>query len=83
MKNQWPMQEAKNRLSHVVEQAVASGPQTITVRGEPKAVVVSTEEYKRLTKPTTSLADFLMNSPLRGSGIDLERSTDTGRDIEL
>jgi len=83
MKNQWPMQEAKNRLSHVVEQAVASGPQTITVRGEPKAVVVSTEEYKRLTKPTTSLVDFLMNSPLRGSGIDLERSTDTGRDIEL
>ena len=82
MKNQWPMQEAKNRLSHVVEQA-ASGPQTITVRGEPKAVVVSTEEYNRLTRPTTSLADFLMNSPLRGSGIDLERSTDTGRDIKL
>jgi len=48
MKNQWPMQEAKNRLSHVVDQAVAAGPQTITVRGEPKAVVVSTEEYKRL-----------------------------------
>jgi len=30
-----------------------------------------------------SLVDFLMNSPLRGSGINLERDKDTGRDIEL
>ncbi len=83
MQNQWPMQEAKNRLSHVVEQAVASGPQTITVRGEPKAVVVSTEEYKRLTKPTISLMEFFRNSPLYGLDLDFERSADTGRDIEL
>jgi len=83
MKDQWALQEAKNRLSYVVEQAVTSGPQTITVRGQPKVVVLATEEYERITKPTTSLADFFLNSPLRGSGIDLERSTDTGRDIEL
>jgi len=83
VKDQWLLEEAQDRLEDVVEQAVTFGPQTITVRGEPKAVVVSTEEYNRLTRPTTSLADFLMNSPLRGSGIDLERSTDTGRDIEL
>jgi len=30
-----------------------------------------------------SLVEFLMNSPLRGSGINLERDKDTGRDIDL
>ena len=83
MKDLWSLQEAQDRLEDVVEQAVTSGPQTITVREELKAVVVSAEEYKRLTKPTTSLMEFFRNSPLRGSGIDLDRSTDTGRDIEL
>jgi hypothetical protein len=30
-----------------------------------------------------TLSEFLMASPLRGSGINLERDKDTGRDIEL
>ncbi len=83
MKDQWPLQEAQDRLEDVVEQAVTSGPQKIMEQEQAVAVVMSVDEYKRLTKPTTSLMDFLMNSPLRGSGIDLERNTDTGRDIEL
>ena len=29
------------------------------------------------------LSDILLNSPLRDSGIDLERKDDFGRDIEL
>jgi antitoxin Phd len=60
VKDLWPLQEAQDRLEDVVEQAAVSGPQTITVREEPKAVVVSTEEYKRLTKPTTSLSVALI-----------------------
>ncbi len=83
MKDQWPLQDAQDRLEDVVGQAVTSGPQKIMEQEQAVAVVMSVDEYKRLTKPTTSLMDFLMNSPLRGSGIDLERSTDMGRDIEL
>ena len=83
MKNQWPLQEAKNRLSHVVEQAVVAGPQTITVRGQEKAVVVSAEEYKRLIKPSVPLTEFFRQSPLYGVNLDLERSGDTGRDIDV
>ena len=30
-----------------------------------------------------SLSEFLLNSPLAGSGIKLERDKDTGRDIKL
>jgi Arc/MetJ-type ribon-helix-helix transcriptional regulator len=34
-------------------------------------------------KPRKNLAQFLMESPLAGSGLDLERDKDQGRDIEL
>ena len=83
MKTSWPLQEAKNRLSRVVEQANTEGPQLITVRGQPKAVVLSAEEYERLTRPSESLSEFFRNSPLFGVDLDIERSADTGRDIAL
>lgn len=34
-------------------------------------------------KDRKNLAVFLMESPLAGSGLDLERNKDLGRDIEL
>ena len=34
-------------------------------------------------KRRKNFAQFLMESPLAGSGLDLERSRDGGRDIEL
>ena len=34
-------------------------------------------------KPRKNFAQFLMESPLAGSGLDLERDKDPGRDIEL
>lgn len=80
---QWQLQEAKNRLSQVVEQACTSGPQAITVRGHVKAVLVSAEEYRRLTQQPTSLSEFFRQSPLYGIDLDLERSRDIGRDVEL
>jgi len=46
-------------------------------------VVLATDEYKRLTRPATSLMEFFRNSPLYGIDLDLERSSDTGRDINL
>lgn len=36
----WPLQEAKNRLSAVVQAAERDGPQTITRHGVPVVVVV-------------------------------------------
>ena len=36
-----------------------------------------------LRKPRQNLADFLMQSPLAGSEIDLERQQDCGRPIDL
>ena len=83
----WEFQDAKNRLSEVVEKAVKEGPQTITRRGEPVAVVISAVEYRRLTQPKQSLFEFLHNSPMAEAmaeyDLDFSRSTDTGRPIDL
>jgi prevent-host-death family protein len=79
----WPLQEAKNKLSQVVQQAASEGPQLITVRGRPAAVVVSAQEYERLTRPSTSLLEFFQQSPLYGLELDIERSKDVGRDVWL
>lgn len=79
----WQLQEAKNKLSQLVEEARTSGPQVITVRGREAAVVLSIEEYRRLAPKQESLAEFLAKSPLRGSGLEIERLPELGRDIEL
>jgi prevent-host-death family protein len=80
---EWQLQEAKNRLSRVVEEARRGAPQTITLRGAPAAVVVSFEKYQELTRPRSSLSEFFQASPFHCVELDLERSRDTGREVEL
>lgn len=66
--------DAKNRLSELIAAAGRGNPQIITKNGVEAAVLVSYEDYRKLTAKRGSLVDFLLNSPLRGSGINLERS---------
>lgn len=80
---EWQLQEAKNRLSQVVDGALHEGPQTITLRGKPAAVVVSFDEYRKLTLPRTRLSQFFRQSPLHGADFDLSRSADLSREVEL
>lgn len=80
---EWQLQEAKNKLSQLVQAAQRSGPQVITVRGEEAAVVLSAEEYRRLTGRQGSLVEFLQSSPWADVELDLRRVQDTGRDIEV
>lgn len=79
----WQLQEAKNKLSHVVREAQTHGPQTITQRGKDAAVVISVDHYRRLTEQRGPLLDFFRRSPWAAVDLDMERSSDTGRDIEL
>ena len=78
----WSIAEAKAKFSQVLEQA-RSGPQTITRHGRATAVVVSIDEWERRTSRTGTLAQFLAKSPLRNSGLKVERSKDRPRDINL
>jgi len=79
----WTVADAKARLSEVIDKAHREGPQTITKNGRTTAVVVSIEEWERKTARTGSLAEFLFASPLRGADLDVERSKDGAREIEL
>ena len=83
MKNTWQFQEAKNRLSEVVENALTHGHQIITRRGEPAVVVVAAKEFKQIKKPKESLSQFFAKSPLKGLDLDLERIKDFPREIKL
>jgi prevent-host-death family protein len=78
----WTVADAKARLTEVVEKARRDGPQIITKNGRSAAVLVSIEEWERKTARSGSLAEFLLASPLRGAGLDLERSKDEAREIE-
>lgn len=80
---QWTVASAKARFSELIEKASHEGPQTITRNGKPTAVIISQEEWERKTSRKGTLAEFLMNSPLRGSDIDLIREDQPLRDIEL
>jgi prevent-host-death family protein len=57
----WPLQDAKNRLSEVVQRARREGPQTVTLRGERAAVVLSAADYDALTRDRPSLVDDLLS----------------------
>ncbi len=73
--------EGKNKFSELVASAAKGEPQIITKNGTATAVVISFNEYKRLTAKKESLSEFLLNSPLRGVGdkLDLRRVKDMGR----
>ena len=77
----WPLQEAKNQFSQLVELVQTAGPQTVTRHGEPVAVVVSADDYKRMARPKETVLEFFR--PLHGSGVRLERRRDLPRKLKL
>ena len=79
----WTVAEAKAKFSHLIEQAQRAGPQTITRSGRLAAVVVSAEEWARKTQRVGNLAEFLADSPLRGSGLKVQRPKSGARPIKL
>jgi len=79
----WQLQDAKNRLSELVRKAREEGPQVITLHGRDAVVVMSANEFGKLSRPRGSLIDFFRKSPLAGVKLDLDRSRDTGRCIDL
>lgn len=81
--NAWTVAEAKAKFSEVVERARTAGPQTVTRHGQPAVVIVAVEEWERKTRRSGTLAEFLAASPLRNSGLEIERSLDGPREVGL
>lgn len=81
----WTVAEAKARLSEVIERARHDRPQKITRHGKNAVVVVDAALWERTTRRDDrgSFADFLLASPLRGSGLEIERLPGGIRDVDL
>jgi len=86
----WALQDAKARLSELVERAVTTGEaQRITRRGQDAVVVISAPLYAKLTRPhDDTFVAFLQRSPLaelHDSEWDavLERSADDERSVDI
>ena len=77
----WQLQTAKQKLSEVVDRALAEGPQTISRHGRETAVVVSVTDYRRLTGDD-GFKSYLLSGPTL-EGLDLERRRDLPRPVEL
>lgn len=83
MHSEWQLQEAKGNFSQLIKRAASGDAQTVTVHGKPAAVVVSADEYARLTRRRGKLSTALLRPDLAGEDLDFSRSRDTGRNIDL
>lgn len=78
----WQVQDAKTRLSEVIERARTEGPQTITRHGADRAVVLSIEDYRALSAHKPDFKAHLRGGP-KVDDFTVERDRDTGRVVEL
>jgi antitoxin Phd len=74
----WQVQQAKTRLSEVIERARIEGPQTITRHGAERAVVLSIEDYRALLAHKPDFKAHLLGGP-KVDDFTIERDRDTGR----
>ena len=81
--SRWQLQDAKNRFSELVRKAREEGPQVIAMHGRDAVVVVSANEFRILSQPRGSLVDFFRKSPLAGVNLDLDRSTQSDKRVNL
>ncbi|HUX40171.1 MAG TPA: type II toxin-antitoxin system Phd/YefM family antitoxin [Rectinemataceae bacterium] len=77
----WQLQEAKARLSELVQKALDEGPQMITRRGKASVVVIDAEELRRLQRPNSDFVDFLRIAP--EIDLEIDRQRDSGRMLDL
>jgi len=82
---EWPLQEAKNKFSELVNAALAGEPQRVTRRGQPAVVVVSADEYERLCRleeaHVPTFGELLLQIPQDDQ--DFERINVVPRSLDL
>ncbi|MEO7029015.1 MAG: type II toxin-antitoxin system Phd/YefM family antitoxin [Acidobacteriaceae bacterium] len=92
--SRWQLQDAKTRLSALIEDANTKGPQIITRHGAERAVVISIEDYRERyapePKPSLNLIEFLIKGPPLDDDDEffeimnnIRDRNDTGREIDL
>jgi antitoxin Phd len=82
----WQLQTAKARFSELFRRTRTEGPQWITKQDKEAVVMLPAEDFEALTaraRQPKSFVQFMRESPLVGSGINLERQEDYGREVDL
>ena len=92
MQKQFSIAEAKNRLPTIIHY-VEKGPYVeLTRRGKPVAVLLSIQEYERLSRKYTGFWSALLEfrQKMEGEGIEISetdfrglRDLSSGREVEL
>ena len=86
MSQTWQLQNAKARFSEVFRRAREEGPQLVTRQGKEGVIILPLEDFDQLmdrAKKPRSLVRFFAESPLVGLQLNLERTQDVGRDVNL
>ena len=78
---QWKLADAKNRLTELINLALAEGPQQIHRRDD-VVVVLAQRQYEKLTGKRPGFQEFLLSGP-SFEGLDLKRDRSPVRDVEL
>jgi len=76
----WPVQDAKARFSQLLDTCLVDGPQTISRRGTPEAVMVPIKQWEQVVAKQSTLKELLLadtgrfdlDLPARGQGLHRE-----------
>jgi prevent-host-death family protein len=81
----WRLQDAKAHFSELVRRVHSDGPQRVTVHGRDEVVVISAEEFSRLTGSLTgeALIAVMQSSPARDIDLAPGRASMPVRDVPL
>ena len=77
------LQEAKQQFSAVAEKAAGGQPQIVTKHGKPFVVIVSVADWQKTRPKKRTLLEMLRSCPVDSDELDLTRSRELPRDIEL
>ena len=87
MSNQWSIAKSKANFSTLIRQAYEQHqPQIITHHGHGRVVVIPYDDWIATQQPKNSLLDFMQNSPLANTELELparDATQDQDRDTDL
>ena len=78
----WQLQDAKQRLSELVRQAIEEGPQVVTRHGKEAVVVMSMEEFEKLSRGRPDFKEHLRSAPALGR-LRIKRDRAPARKVTL
>lgn len=78
----WQVNQARNQLSELLDQADEHGPQVITHHGKARSVVLSMKQFRALEARTPDLKTYLLQGPVL-ENFELSRDMSADRKIDL